>query len=183
MNNAVNVLRQSPIFNDLREGKAPDVPFVSKHVTYKRGYYLTDGIYPECSVLMKSISNPGRMITKNNKPEDSSISHKVQRLANYRFLKKQADLLLNADDLDAMWVCLKKIVLLMMPLVQRRDESGRIAILPFYLYVMRMVSLTQAKIDTSELDEDSDGFLQHHEMEAYIRGLIPNLAQLRDMPT
>ncbi|XP_020693473.2 probable serine/threonine-protein phosphatase 2A regulatory subunit B'' subunit TON2 [Dendrobium catenatum] len=34
----------------------------------------------------------------------------------------------------------------------------------------------------SELDEDSDGFLQPHEMEAYIRGLIPNLAQLRDMP-
>jgi serine/threonine-protein phosphatase 2A regulatory subunit B'' len=59
----------------------------------------------------------------------------------------------------------------------------------------------------SELDEDSDGFLQPHvmpvlpihvtlyligiycyldycqEMEAYIRGLIPNLAQLRDMPS
>ncbi|GFZ14031.1 similar to tonneau 2 [Actinidia rufa] len=44
------------------------------------------------------------------------------------------------------------------------------------------VSLTQARIDMSELDDDSDGFLQSHEMEAYIRGLIPNLAQLRDMP-
>ncbi|KAL5222490.1 hypothetical protein ABZP36_027203 [Zizania latifolia] len=43
------------------------------------------------------------------------------------------------------------------------------------------VSLTQARNDMSELDEDSDGFLQPHEMEAYIRGLIPNLAQLRDM--
>uniref|UniRef100_A0A804RHQ1 EF-hand domain-containing protein n=1 Tax=Zea mays TaxID=4577 RepID=A0A804RHQ1_MAIZE len=64
-----------------------------------------------------------------------------------------------------------------------KDDSGRIAILPFYLYVMRTVSLTQARIDMSELDEDSDGFLQPHEMEAYIRGLIPNLAQLRDMPT
>ncbi|KAL0315080.1 UNVERIFIED_CONTAM: putative serine/threonine-protein phosphatase 2A regulatory subunit B'' subunit TON2 [Sesamum calycinum] len=63
-----------------------------------------------------------------------------------------------------------------------KDESGRISILPFYLYVMRTVSLTQARIDMSELDEDSDGFLQPHEMESYIRGLIPNLAQLRDMP-
>ncbi|GMP76670.1 hypothetical protein CsSME_00033251 [Camellia sinensis var. sinensis] len=63
-----------------------------------------------------------------------------------------------------------------------KDESGRIAILPFYLYVMHTVSLTQARIDMSELDEDSDGFLQPHEMEVYIRGLIPNLAQLRDMP-
>nr|GFB48561.1 probable serine/threonine-protein phosphatase 2A regulatory subunit B'' subunit TON2 [Tanacetum cinerariifolium] len=42
------------------------------------------------------------------KPEDGSISHKVQRLAKYRFLKKQSDLLLNADDLDAMWVCLRE---------------------------------------------------------------------------
>ncbi|KAG5403380.1 hypothetical protein IGI04_009499 [Brassica rapa subsp. trilocularis] len=63
-----------------------------------------------------------------------------------------------------------------------KDEAGRIAILPFYLYVMRTVSLTQARIDMSELDEDSDGFLQSQEMESYISGLIPNLAQLRDMP-
>ncbi|GJT96409.1 ALP1-like protein [Tanacetum coccineum] len=39
-------------------GKGPDVPFVANNVT-KRGYYLTDGIYPEWSVLIKSISNPG----------------------------------------------------------------------------------------------------------------------------
>ncbi|XP_078440529.1 tonneau 2 (TON2) isoform X2 [Wolffia australiana] len=151
------------------------------------------------------------------KPEEGSISHRVQRLAKYRFLKKQSDLLLNADDLDAMWVCLRENCMIddatgaekmnyedfchiasvcteqIGPKCRRffspsnfmkfeKDESGRIAILPFYLYVMRTVSLTQARIDMSELDEDSDGFLQPHEMEAYIRGLIPNLAQLRDMP-
>ncbi|KAF7145707.1 hypothetical protein RHSIM_Rhsim04G0218600 [Rhododendron simsii] len=240
------------------------------------------------------------------KPEEGSISNRVQRLAKYRFLKKQSDLLLNADDLDAMWVCLRENCVIDdatgaekgvgfenerggevarvgligrwwhscwleisrgIPFYQgqeisgardsgesaprtggltpsvlhsrgecdgliidfcftlqvqkltsqvmnyedfchiasvcteqigpkcrrffspsnfmkfEKDESGRIAILPFYLYVMRTVSLTQARIDMSELDEDSDGFLQSHEMEAYIRGLIPNLAQLRDMPS
>ncbi|KAI8561594.1 hypothetical protein RHMOL_Rhmol04G0352300 [Rhododendron molle] len=198
------------------------------------------------------------------KPEEGSISNRVQRLAKYRFLKKQSDLLLNADDLDAMWVCLRENCVIddatgaekgslsirgkrlrgertpdwwlnpvgsalqrfsalvlnhnrlqesyrrmnyedfchiasvcteqIGPKCRRffspsnfmkfeKDESGRIAILPFYLYVMRTVSLTQARIDMSELDEDSDGFLQSHEMEAYIRGLIPNLAQLRDMPS
>ncbi|KAG6437501.1 hypothetical protein SASPL_102419 [Salvia splendens] len=161
------------------------------------------------------------------KPEEGSISHRVQRLAKYRFLKvfefflssnqKQSDLLLNADDLDAMWVCLRENCVIddatgaekmnyedfchiasvcteQIGLKCRRffspsnfmkfekDESGRISILPFYLYVMRTVSLTQARIDMSELDEDSDGFLQPHEMENYIEGLIPNLAQLRDMP-
>nr|GMD99769.1 probable serine/threonine-protein phosphatase 2A regulatory subunit B'' subunit TON2 [Ipomoea batatas] len=151
------------------------------------------------------------------KPEEGSISQRVQRLAKYRFLKKQSDLLLNADDLDSMWVCLRENCVIddatgaekmnyedfchiasvcteqIGPKCRRffspsnfmkfeKDESGRIAILLFYLYVMRTVSLTQARIDMSELDEDSDGFLQPHEMEGYIRGLIPNLAQLRDMP-
>ncbi|XP_042415700.1 probable serine/threonine-protein phosphatase 2A regulatory subunit B'' subunit TON2 isoform X2 [Zingiber officinale] len=151
------------------------------------------------------------------KPEEGSISHRVQGLAKYRFLKKQSEILLNADDLDAMWACLRENCVIddatgaekmnyedfchiaslcteqIGPKCRKffspsnfmkfeKDESGRIAILPFYLYVMRTVSLTQARIDMSELDEDSDGFLQPHEMEAYIRGLIPNLAQLRDMP-
>jgi serine/threonine-protein phosphatase 2A regulatory subunit B'' len=151
------------------------------------------------------------------KPEEGSISQRVQKLAKYRFLKKQSDLLLNADDLAAMWVCLRENCVIddatgaekmnyedfchiasvcteqIGPKCRRffspsnfmkfeKDEAGRIAILPFYLYVMRTVSLTQARIDMSELDEDSDGFLHSDEMESYIGGLIPNLAQLRDMP-
>ncbi|GJR44857.1 ALP1-like protein [Tanacetum coccineum] len=39
MNKDVNVLRQSPLFNDLKAGKALDVPFMANNVTYKRGYY------------------------------------------------------------------------------------------------------------------------------------------------
>ncbi|GKA97011.1 ALP1-like protein isoform X1 [Tanacetum coccineum] len=58
-NNDVNVLRQSPVLNDLKVGKAPEVPFVANDVTYKWGYYFTDGIYPEWAVLLKSISQPG----------------------------------------------------------------------------------------------------------------------------
>ncbi|GJR22273.1 WAT1-related protein isoform X1 [Tanacetum coccineum] len=50
-----------PYFNDLKSGKAPDVPFVANDVTYKREYYLTDGIYPEwlpykLQVAMKAIT-------------------------------------------------------------------------------------------------------------------------------
>ncbi|GKD05789.1 ALP1-like protein, partial [Tanacetum coccineum] len=59
LNNDVNVLRQSPVLNDLKVGKAPEVPFVVNNVTYKWGYFLTDGIYPEWVVLIKSISQPG----------------------------------------------------------------------------------------------------------------------------
>nr|GEV03418.1 protein ALP1-like [Tanacetum cinerariifolium] len=59
MNNDVKVLRQSPIFNDLKSGRAPDVPFIANNEPYKRRYYLTDVIYPQWAVLIKSIKNPG----------------------------------------------------------------------------------------------------------------------------
>ncbi|GKD58928.1 ALP1-like protein isoform X1, partial [Tanacetum coccineum] len=59
LNNDINVLRQSPILNDLKVGKVPEVPFVAKDVTYKWGYNLTGGIYPEWAVHMKSIAQPG----------------------------------------------------------------------------------------------------------------------------
>nr|GEY81145.1 ribonuclease H [Tanacetum cinerariifolium] len=39
--------------------KVQDVPFVANDVTYKRGYYLIDEIYPEWFVLIKFISNMG----------------------------------------------------------------------------------------------------------------------------
>ncbi|GJV75141.1 ALP1-like protein [Tanacetum coccineum] len=39
--------------------RAPDVPFVANNMPYKRGYYLSDGIYLQWSVLIKSIKNQG----------------------------------------------------------------------------------------------------------------------------
>ncbi|GKB15194.1 probable serine/threonine-protein phosphatase 2A regulatory subunit B'' subunit TON2 [Tanacetum coccineum] len=88
------------------------------------------------------------------KLEDGSISHKVQRLAKYHFLKKQSDLLLNADDLDAMWVCLGENCVI-------DDATGA-----------EKASLTQARIDMSELDKDSDGFLQYHVWKACIKKVL-----------
>nr|GEY09115.1 protein ALP1-like [Tanacetum cinerariifolium] len=59
MNNDVNVLRQFPILNDLKSRKAPDVPLVANNVPYKRDIILLERIYPQWSVLIKSIKNPG----------------------------------------------------------------------------------------------------------------------------
>nr|GEY38538.1 hypothetical protein [Tanacetum cinerariifolium] len=46
-NHDINVLYQSPLFNDLKIDRAPEIPFVANDVTYPSGYYLIDGIYPE----------------------------------------------------------------------------------------------------------------------------------------
>ncbi|GJU39872.1 ALP1-like protein [Tanacetum coccineum] len=81
MNNDVNVLRQSPIFNDLKSGRAPDVPFMANNVPYKRGYYLTDGIYPQGGVLIKSIKNPG---TNDHK----RILYKTKHEAARKYVKR-----------------------------------------------------------------------------------------------
>ncbi|XP_023749730.2 uncharacterized protein LOC111898014 [Lactuca sativa] len=57
-NNDVNVLHQSPIFDDLLNGKAPDAPFTVNGNEYKYGYYLTDGIYPQYSTFVKAFRHP-----------------------------------------------------------------------------------------------------------------------------
>ncbi|GJS67466.1 ALP1-like protein [Tanacetum coccineum] len=57
-NNDINVLYQSHLFNDLKTGRAPEIPFVANGVTYPSGYYLVDGIYPELAPLVKTIPEP-----------------------------------------------------------------------------------------------------------------------------
>ncbi|GKE44216.1 RNA-directed DNA polymerase, eukaryota [Tanacetum coccineum] len=56
--NDINVLYQSPLFNNLKTGRAPEIPFVANGVTYRSGYYLVDGIYPELATLVKTIPEP-----------------------------------------------------------------------------------------------------------------------------
>ncbi|GKB32800.1 ALP1-like protein [Tanacetum coccineum] len=54
-NNDINVLYQPPLFNDLKIGRAPEIPFVANGVTYPSEYYLVDGIYLELATLVKTI--------------------------------------------------------------------------------------------------------------------------------
>ncbi|GKD11563.1 ALP1-like protein isoform X1 [Tanacetum coccineum] len=57
-NNDINVLYQSPLFNDLKTGRRPEILFVANGITYPSGYYLVDGIYPELGTLVKTIPEP-----------------------------------------------------------------------------------------------------------------------------
>ncbi|GKB40694.1 gypsy type transposase [Tanacetum coccineum] len=57
-NNDINILYQFPLFNDLKTGRALEIPFVASSVTYPWGYYLVDEIYPELATLTKTISEP-----------------------------------------------------------------------------------------------------------------------------
>ncbi|GKA12454.1 ALP1-like protein isoform X1 [Tanacetum coccineum] len=57
-NNGINVLYQSPLFNDLKSGRVPENPFVANSVTYPCGYYLVDEIYLKLATLVKTILEP-----------------------------------------------------------------------------------------------------------------------------
>ncbi|GJR36159.1 ALP1-like protein [Tanacetum coccineum] len=57
-NNDINVLYQSSLFNDLKNGQAPEIPFVANGVSYPSRYYLVDGIYSELAPLVKTIPQP-----------------------------------------------------------------------------------------------------------------------------
>ncbi|CAL9006120.1 unnamed protein product [Prunus brigantina] len=55
--NDLNVLGQSPVFNDILRGQGPNITYQVNNTVYQTGYYLADGIYPRWTTFVKSIPN------------------------------------------------------------------------------------------------------------------------------
>ncbi|CAL8998057.1 unnamed protein product [Prunus brigantina] len=56
--NDLNVLGQSPVFNDVLRGEGPTITYQINNTVYQNEYYLADGIYPRWKTFVKSIPHP-----------------------------------------------------------------------------------------------------------------------------
>ena len=55
-NNDINVLDNSPLFDDLLADNAPRAPYMVNGTRYEQGYYLADGIYLQLATFVKSFT-------------------------------------------------------------------------------------------------------------------------------
>eukprot|EP00928_Gymnodinium_smaydae_P098700 TRINITY_DN9239_c0_g1_i1.p1 TRINITY_DN9239_c0_g1~~TRINITY_DN9239_c0_g1_i1.p1 ORF type:complete len:481 (-),score=126.88 TRINITY_DN9239_c0_g1_i1:51-1460(-) len=62
-----------------------------------------------------------------------------------------------------------------------KDQNGCIAILPFFTYVVRKITLKQTRLELSYYDEKRRGYLREKDMENFIFELIPRLPQLNSL--
>ncbi|XP_048495857.2 uncharacterized protein LOC125495245 [Beta vulgaris subsp. vulgaris] len=66
-------------FDDLYQGRAPEVTFNVNGNTYNRGYYLTDGIYPKWAVFMPAIRLPLSPVDELFTKRQESVRKDVER--------------------------------------------------------------------------------------------------------
>ncbi|XP_052619660.1 uncharacterized protein LOC111898554 [Lactuca sativa] len=78
-NNDLNVLYQSPLFDEKYHGTGPDCSFDLNGEHYKHGYYLADGIYPTWVVFVKSYPHAITNKKKRFKAAQESARKDVER--------------------------------------------------------------------------------------------------------
>ncbi|XP_071704411.1 uncharacterized protein [Rutidosis leptorrhynchoides] len=78
-NNDINVLNQSDLFNELLQDTAPPCNFSVSGCNFNKGYYLTDGIYPDWATLVKSFKSPPDPKSAKFKKYQESAQKDIER--------------------------------------------------------------------------------------------------------
>nr|GEW62966.1 protein ALP1-like [Tanacetum cinerariifolium] len=78
-NNDLTVLNHSPLFDDLLDDIALVAPFECNGVTFEKGYYLADNIYPQWSSFVKSFTVANSVKNALFKRKQESARKDVER--------------------------------------------------------------------------------------------------------
>ncbi|KAD6119181.1 hypothetical protein E3N88_10452 [Mikania micrantha] len=112
-NNDINVLDQSPIFDDILDRVAPGSSFYANNTYYKYVYYLADGIYHENATFVKSFTCPREDDDRQKyfKKAQEAVRKDVERA--FGVLKKKWYMIHNSCRIwhkskirDAMYACI-----------------------------------------------------------------------------
>ncbi|XP_023755149.1 protein ANTAGONIST OF LIKE HETEROCHROMATIN PROTEIN 1-like [Lactuca sativa] len=110
-NNDLNILYQSPLFDEKYHGTGPDCSFDLNVEHYKHGYYLADGIYPTWAVFVKAYPYPITDKMKRFKVAQESARKDVERAfgvlkGRWAILKMSAQTLTVKKTKNIMYACI-----------------------------------------------------------------------------
>ena len=77
--NDINILNASSLLKTLLDENAMQLEFIINNRTHRKGYFLADGIYPEMSIFVKSLSAPINPKQKLFVQEQEALRKDVER--------------------------------------------------------------------------------------------------------
>ncbi|GJT92877.1 ALP1-like protein [Tanacetum coccineum] len=105
MNNDVNVLRQSPIFNDLKSGRAPQVPFMANNTKHEAERKDVERAFSVLNQMWKLIKYPAREMSRKEQHRDDDLvrTHKESMQVTQEIVDRTGHLSLKADLVEHIW--------------------------------------------------------------------------------
>ena len=157
-NNDINVLDRSPLTTCLMQGRAPSAEFTINGRTHSQAYYLADGIYPDWSVFIKTISHPVTAKHKLFASSQESARKDIERAfgvlqARFQIIDKPCKLW----HTDAMKEVIISCIIMHNMVVEDERDNYQLN----NLYLLEDITRHQIKLSTAQVEPFTVSQLRH----------------------